>query len=189
MFATSRHVQIQPDSPYSAVCKVDGRPYANISARVCGAISTCWRGSTCVNSGPLAPVRRSTHGTCHNWSKHGNIQWYSFQIHADRKGALAYATSSTLGAIYVVMAAGYINEALALAMGHASFRIVQVLQSPGSINDAQSLTSALDGAPWPNVVPDSLFRLCWGLHRLDMDAHAVNTLHQVSAMFFFQATA
>jgi uncharacterized protein YbcC (UPF0753/DUF2309 family) len=108
------------------------------------------------------------------------------QIHADRKGALAYATSSTLGAIYVVMAAGYINEALALAMGHASFRIVQVLRSPGSINDAQSLTSALDGPPWPNVVPDSLFRLCWGLHRLDTDAHAVNTLHQVSAMLGFK---
>jgi uncharacterized protein YbcC (UPF0753/DUF2309 family) len=108
------------------------------------------------------------------------------QIHADRKGALAYATSSTLGAIYVVMAAGYINEALALALGHASFRILQVLESPGSINAAQSLTSALDAPPWPSVVPDSLFRLCWGLHRLDTDAHAVNTLHQVSAMLGYR---
>jgi hypothetical protein len=107
------------------------------------------------------------------------------QIHADRKGALAYATSSTLGAIYVVMATGYINEALALAMGHASFRMVQILQSPGCINDDQSLTSALDGAPWPKVVPDSLFRLCWGLHRIDTDGHAVNTLHQVSSMLGF----
>jgi uncharacterized protein YbcC (UPF0753/DUF2309 family) len=108
------------------------------------------------------------------------------QIHADRKGALAYATSSTLGAIYVVMAAGYINEALALAMGHASFRIVQVLRSPGYINDSQSLISALDAPPWPTIVPDWLFRLCWGLHRLDTDAHAVNTLHQVSAMLGFK---
>jgi uncharacterized protein YbcC (UPF0753/DUF2309 family) len=108
------------------------------------------------------------------------------QIHADRKGALAYATSSTLGAIYVIMAAGYINEALALAMGHASFRIVQVLRSPGSINDSQSLTSALDAPPWPTIVPDWLFRLCWSLHRLDTDAHAVNTLHQVSAMLGFK---
>jgi len=102
------------------------------------------------------------------------------QIHADRKGALAYATSSTLGLLYVVMAAGYANEALALAMGHASFRMVQVLRSSSTIDDSKQLASALDGHPWPKVVPDWLYRTCWVLHRFDTDLHAMNVLHQIS---------
>lgn len=44
-------------------------------------------------------------------------------IHADRKGALAYATASTIGLLYCIMAAGYITLALILAIGHALLRI------------------------------------------------------------------
>jgi hypothetical protein len=79
------------------------------------------------------------------------------------------------------MAAGYTDEALALAMGHASFRMVQVLRSSSTIDDSQRLASALDGHPWPKVVPDWLYRTCWVLHRLDTDLHGMNVLHYDSA--------
>jgi NAD(P)H-quinone oxidoreductase subunit 5 len=36
---------------------------------------------------------------------------------ADRKGAIAYATSATLGQIFVVLSLGYTDAALALCLG------------------------------------------------------------------------
>eukprot|EP00659_Diplonema_papillatum_P012106 gene12106-18705_t len=49
------------------------------------------------------------------------------KIRADRKGAVAYATSGTIGLIMVVLAAGYGDVALLLSFGHAAFRIMQIL--------------------------------------------------------------
>jgi len=101
------------------------------------------------------------------------------KIHSDRKGALAYATSATLGLIYTALAAGYTELALALSMGHASFRTAQVLTAPDAIDNSKRLAAALGSPPFPRVVPDALFRTSWALHRVDTDFHAVNLLHQL----------
>jgi uncharacterized protein YbcC (UPF0753/DUF2309 family) len=101
------------------------------------------------------------------------------KIHADRKGALAYATSATLGLLYGVMAAGYTDVALALAMGHASFRTMQVLTAPDAIDNSKRRAGALGYATWPKRVPDWLFRSAWFFHRLDTDVHLVNVLHSM----------
>jgi len=105
------------------------------------------------------------------------------KIHADRKGALAYATSATLGLIYCAMAAGYVDLALALSMGHASFRTVQVLTAPGAIDSSKRLAGALDGPPFPRVVPDYLYRACWALHRVDTDSYMENSFHRLYSPF------
>ena len=46
-------------------------------------------------------------------------------VRADRKGGIAAASSATLGALFIVLAAGYSDAALLLALGHASFRMNQ----------------------------------------------------------------
>ena len=49
------------------------------------------------------------------------------QVHADRKGAIAYAACATLGVIFIVSAVGYPKLSLIFSLGHASFRMVQVI--------------------------------------------------------------
>ena len=102
------------------------------------------------------------------------------QIHADRKGALAYATASTIGLIYVVMAAGYPDQALGLAFAHAAIRMVQILRAPSALEDSRNIFDL--GSPlWPEMVPDWLYGACWALHRFDTDFSAVRIIDQVSA--------
>eukprot|EP01102_Stenamoeba_stenopodia_P000183 TRINITY_DN10145_c0_g1_i1.p1 TRINITY_DN10145_c0_g1~~TRINITY_DN10145_c0_g1_i1.p1 ORF type:complete len:296 (+),score=58.39 TRINITY_DN10145_c0_g1_i1:488-1375(+) len=102
------------------------------------------------------------------------------KIRADRKGAIANAASATLGLIFVVLAMGYSDLALVLALGHAAFRMIQILRSPNSIADSQKLRSALGRLTWPKVVPDWLYRLSWTLRRFDSDFHLLHVLHLIS---------
>jgi NADH-quinone oxidoreductase subunit L len=51
-------------------------------------------------------------------------------IRSDRKGAIANATSATLGLIYIILALGYSKLALFFSFGHATFRIIQILRAP-----------------------------------------------------------
>jgi uncharacterized protein len=103
------------------------------------------------------------------------------KIRADRKGALAYATSSTLGLIYVTLALGYPDLALAMSLGHSAFRINQILRAPGVIGDTQRMRDALgESLPWPRRVPDLLYETAWRLHRIDTDLHLVHVLHRVA---------
>jgi uncharacterized protein YbcC (UPF0753/DUF2309 family) len=96
---------------------------------------------------------------------------------ADRKGAIAYATSATLGLIYLTLALGHPHLALAMSLGHSSFRMLQTLRAPNMIADSQALRNALGKAPWPKIVPDWLFRQSWRLRRLDTDVHLLNVLN------------
>ena len=57
-------------------------------------------------------------------------------VRNDRKGAIASATSATVGMIYIVLAAGFDDLALWLSLGHGAFRMNQVLRSPSSIADS-----------------------------------------------------
>lgn len=99
---------------------------------------------------------------------------------ADRKGAIANATSATLGMIFVTIAMGYPNVALLMSLGHASFRMMQILRAPNVITDSQNLKSGLGKMPWPRMVPDWLYKLSWRLRRVDSDFHMIHLLHRLS---------
>lgn len=99
---------------------------------------------------------------------------------ADRKGAIANATSATVGLIYTILAMGYADLALALSLGHASFRMIQVLRAPNQILDWQRMRLAIGGQPLAKEVPDWLYSLCWSLRRVDSDFHLLHLVHQMS---------
>ncbi len=102
------------------------------------------------------------------------------KIRADRKGALARATSATIGLIFVTLALGHPDLALMMSLGHAAFRMTQVLYAPNMITQTQNMRSALGRMPWPKQVPDWLYRLSWTLRRVDTDFHLLNILHWIS---------
>lgn len=91
-------------------------------------------------------------------------------VRADRKGAIASASAATLGAIYVVLAAGQADLALVLCLGHASFRINQVLRSVSSIQSRNQWEADLgaEKIAADQVNPDT-YRIAWQLNRLNQD--------------------
>lgn len=100
-------------------------------------------------------------------------------IRADRKGSLAAATSATLGAIYVVLAAGYPDAALLLSFGHAAFRMNQVLRSANTILDTHKLESALGHQEVSgSQVPEPLYKLGWAFNRVNTDLLKLPDLFQ-----------
>jgi len=106
------------------------------------------------------------------------------KIRAERKGAIANATSGTLGLIFTTLALGYPDAALAMSLGHAAFRMIQILRAPNMITDTQRLKSALGRSPWPKTVPDWLYRISWRLRRIDTDFHFFDILHRTSRNVF-----
>lgn len=102
------------------------------------------------------------------------------KIRADRKGAIANATSSTLGLIFVMLALGHPNLALLASFGHAAFRMTQTLRAPNAILDYKRLHDALGDLPFPKPVPDWLFKTAWALRRFHSDVHLLHVLHLLS---------
>ena len=91
-------------------------------------------------------------------------------VRNDRKGAIASATSATLGTIYVVLACGFDDLALLLALGHGAFRMNQVLRSPSSIQDSNDWAAVLGKEKsQPTKVFDILWRLGWSMNRVNSD--------------------
>ena len=102
------------------------------------------------------------------------------KIRADRKGSIANATSASIGLIFCTLALGHSDLALLMSLGHASFRMIQILRSPNNLADSQNMRGALGAPPWPKVVPDWLYQLCWRVRRTDTDFHLLNVLHSMS---------
>jgi NADH:ubiquinone oxidoreductase subunit 5 (subunit L)/multisubunit Na+/H+ antiporter MnhA subunit len=71
---------------------------------------------------------------------------------SERKGALANATSATVGLIFVTLACGYPDLALLMSFGHSAFRMRQIMRAPNTIADANNL-------PWPRSMPTWLYRI------------------------------
>ena len=91
------------------------------------------------------------------------------QTCADRKGAIAYATSATLGQIFMVLAMGYTDAALGLSLAHGAYRINQVLMSPNIIMETHARRAALDG-DWSAITPPAwLYNTAWRIRRIDKD--------------------
>jgi hypothetical protein len=105
------------------------------------------------------------------------------KIRSDRKGAIANATSATLGIIYMILAMGYPNLALFLSFGHASFRMIQILRSPSLVSDFQRLKKDLNLIPIPKIVPDWLFRFTWMLRRFTNDFNPIFYFNQLFRYF------
>lgn len=102
------------------------------------------------------------------------------KIRADRKGAVANATSGAIGLIFFILALGHSNLALWLSLGHAAFRMIQILRSPNTLADSARLRSALGSLAWPVTVPNWLYRFAWWLRRLKSDFHLLNVLAWLS---------
>jgi len=92
------------------------------------------------------------------------------KVRADRNGAIASATSSTLGLIYVILAAGYPNTALVLSLGHAAFRMLQFLRAANFVLDMRNMRSALRDELKPKAMPEWVYQLCWVLNRINVDS-------------------
>jgi len=104
------------------------------------------------------------------------------KIRADRKGAIAYATASTIGSLLVLLATtGNAPMVLVLALGHAAYRMMQVLRAPSAVVDSLQHQSALGRLPWPVRVPPALYRFIWSLRRMDTDFHLLFALQRLTA--------
>jgi hypothetical protein len=88
--------------------------------------------------------------------------------------SVSYATSATLGVLMLILALGYRDLALALALGHAAFRMIQILRSGTVLADAAA--SGSGSAQRPKLVAEWRFRLAWRLRRLDADFTAIGLL-------------
>eukprot|EP01040_Poterioochromonas_malhamensis_P001803 gene1803-1929_t len=103
------------------------------------------------------------------------------KIRSERKGAIANATSATIGLIYGVLALGHPDLAMIMSLGHAGFRMTQVLRAPNVIQDMAKVKSALGAsAVAPKEVPDWLYKLAWSLRRVDIDFTLLWLLHKIS---------
>ncbi len=111
---------------------------------------------------------------------HGTL---TSKTRAERKGAVATATSATVGLILVTLSLGFPNLALLMSLGHSAFRMRQILRVPNVIADSQQLRSSLGFMPWPKVVPDWLYRLSWRLRRIDADSGTalLHKVHRISS--------
>jgi len=109
-------------------------------------------------------------------------------IHSDRKGALSYATSGTIGVLYIIMGAGFVEAALFLALGHSALRMGQVLRTPNELLHNKLLVNDIGAALWPKPVSDRLYELCWSLHRFDTDTNLMHMFDILTGPFDFLRT-
>jgi len=91
-------------------------------------------------------------------------------VRADRKGAIASASAATCGAIYVVLASGQSDLALLLSLGHAAFRINQVLRSVSTIQNTNEWEADLGAEEIAAAdVSENQYFFAWWLNRLNQD--------------------
>jgi hypothetical protein len=102
------------------------------------------------------------------------------KIRADRKGGVGNAVASTVGVLYIIMAAGYPKTALALAFGHATYRMVQILRAHNIILEHHIIQEALGHHNvGPKEIPECLYHLCWRLNRFNTDLQLPHVLHKL----------
>ena len=78
------------------------------------------------------------------------------------------ATTSTIGAIYCILATGYSDVALLLSLGHAAFRMTQELRSANYLLDYHNLYAALGPKVQPKVIPEPLYKIGWMFNRVSL---------------------
>jgi hypothetical protein len=91
------------------------------------------------------------------------------QIRADRKGAIAFAASGTVGWLYIILALGSPDAALILAFAHAVLRTLQILRSHNALYEVSRRGwCAID---WDAYSCTCALRVSWaaGGYRYDFD--------------------
>jgi NADH:ubiquinone oxidoreductase subunit 5 (subunit L)/multisubunit Na+/H+ antiporter MnhA subunit len=102
------------------------------------------------------------------------------KVRADRKGSLGNAIATTVGVLYMILAAGYVQTALVLALGHATYRMVQILRAHNIILEHHTNQEALGHENvGPKEVPEWLYRISWRLNRLNTDMQLPHILHKL----------
>ena len=105
-------------------------------------------------------------------------------LRADRKGGLGTAIAATVGLLYLLLAIGFFDITLFLALGHATFRVIQILRAPNVIMERHSLRARLGPTPVsPAAIPEWLFRFAWRLHRFDMEIRLPQLLHRLRHLY------
>ncbi|MGK4004394.1 proton-conducting transporter membrane subunit [Sorangium sp. So ce1036] len=100
------------------------------------------------------------------------------RVQADVKSALAYATMSQVGIMFVEIGLGLYWLALVHLFAHACLRCLQMLRSPSALRDAQEIRAAHAGDPLPRlgiagrVLPAPLVRRAYwlALERFHLEA-------------------
>ena len=91
-------------------------------------------------------------------------------VRADRKGGVASASSATLGMLFIVISQGYADAALLLSLGHAAFRMNQVVRAGGYIHDTIKWEEALGKSKIaPERTLDFVWQAGWALNRINSD--------------------
>ncbi|WP_438030863.1 proton-conducting transporter transmembrane domain-containing protein [Sorangium sp. So ce233] len=70
---------------------------------------------------------------------------------ADVKSALAHATMSQVGVMFIEIGLGYYRLALVHLFAHACLRCLQMLRAPSALRDAQEIRAAHAGDPLPRL--------------------------------------
>ncbi|EYF02946.1 proton-conducting transporter transmembrane domain-containing protein [Chondromyces apiculatus] len=70
---------------------------------------------------------------------------------SDVKSALAHATMSQVGIMFIEIGLGFYQLALVHLFAHACLRCLQLLRAPSALRDAQDIRSAHEGAPLPQL--------------------------------------
>ncbi|AKT36740.1 proton-conducting transporter membrane subunit [Chondromyces crocatus] len=73
------------------------------------------------------------------------------RVQPDVKSALAHATMSQVGIMFVEIGLGFYGLALVHLFAHACLRCLQLLRAPSALRDAQEITAAHAGAPLPRL--------------------------------------
>ncbi|CAN94951.1 probable NADH dehydrogenase subunit [Sorangium cellulosum So ce56] len=73
------------------------------------------------------------------------------RVQADVKGALAHATMTQVGLMFVEIGLGLYWLALVHLFAHACLRCLQLLRAPSALRDAQDIRAAHAGEPLPHV--------------------------------------
>jgi NADH-quinone oxidoreductase subunit L len=107
------------------------------------------------------------------------ISGLSSQVSADAKSAVAYATASQVGLMFVACGLGFYTLATVHLIAHATLRYYQFLRTPSVLQDALGRRAALGrteqdevAARWENI---RLHKRRW-MYRLALERFAVETV-------------
>jgi hypothetical protein len=109
------------------------------------------------------------------------------KIRADRKGSVGYATSSTIGGLYCILAMGYVDTSLFLAFGHATLRMIQMLRAVNYPLEVHQMTGALEHEIAPKQVSMGWYRLAWRLNRMNADVVLPQVLPVFQDIFSYKS--
>eukprot|EP00747_Dinoflagellata_sp_TGD_P096341 gnl/TRDRNA2_/TRDRNA2_166811_c6_seq1.p1 gnl/TRDRNA2_/TRDRNA2_166811_c6~~gnl/TRDRNA2_/TRDRNA2_166811_c6_seq1.p1 ORF type:complete len:291 (+),score=55.35 gnl/TRDRNA2_/TRDRNA2_166811_c6_seq1:105-875(+) len=109
------------------------------------------------------------------------------KIRADRRGSIGYATSSTIGCLYCILAMGFPDTSLVLAFGHATLRVIQMLRAVNYPLEYHQMTGIIEGEAAPKPVSVCWYRFAWKLNRMNTDVSLPQVLPVFQSILSYQS--